>query len=136
MKIKLSDLTATEQVIANLQTAPEKTVKQSYWIDRIVASIESDLSIYRKNILALQKKYAEVDENGELVTKEGEQLNFKEEKDKLGFFKEYAELLEQEADIAFSPISIEIFSDLKLAGSTYGLRFFFKDDSETVAKDV
>lgn len=99
-KIKIKSLMAQGfmPALSNL-SSQDLPMKSSYWIGKSINKINSHIKDYDAARTKSLKKYAELDENGEIITTEGDQVKFKSDDTKAAFTKELEELQDQEVDV-------------------------------------
>lgn len=90
----------------------EFTAKQSFIIGRTLRALSNEAEIFNKTREEMLKKYAEFNENGEMII---ENNNVKIRNDKLENFQhEINELLYSNLEINVKPIPIEWFDNVRL----------------------
>ena len=111
MTVTISDILNANSVLTKILTF-EFSAKQSFMIGRLLRVLSSESEAYEKTRQEMIKKYAEVDENNQIIIfedsvkiREGEMENFQ---------KEITELHSAELNIDAKPIPLDWLEDLPL----------------------
>ena len=111
MTVTISDILNANSVLTKILTF-EFSGKQSFMIGRLLRILSSESEAYEKTRQEMIKKYAEVDENNQIIIfedsvkiREGEMENFQ---------KEIMELHSAELNIDAKPIPLDWLEDLPL----------------------
>lgn len=111
MTVTISDILNANSVLTKILTF-EFSAKQSFMIGRLLRLLGSESEAYEKTRQEMIKKYAEVDENNQIIIfedsvkiREGEMENFQ---------KEITELHSAELNIDAKPIPLDWLEDLPL----------------------
>ena len=111
MNVSVFDIVNANQVFTKILTN-EFTGKQAFMIGRIMRSLNTETEEFKKTRENILRKYAEVDENGEMIVNEGnvkirdgEMENFQEEINGLLYAK---------LDLNITPIPVEWLDNIKL----------------------
>lgn len=90
----------------------EFTGKQSFMISRVLRALNTETESFNKTREEVLKKYAEIDDAGEMIVFEG---NVKIRDGEMeAFQKEINELLYAELDVNVKPIPVDWLDDVKL----------------------
>ena len=107
--IKFSAITAPHfQMAIQKMSQVELPMRTAYWLKRSIDKISKHLEDFEKLRIERLKKFAKLDDKGELVTIDGK-ADFKSLEDNEAFEKEIAELREQEIDVI--KLSAEMITD-------------------------
>ena len=131
MKLRLGETREMIDALRVLMNQP-LPIKVSYWLKRALVDLMKEFAPFEESRVELIKKYAEKDEAGEWVEKEGQYVI----PDREAFDEEYAELAEQEIEIKYEPLGIDRFEDAKISGvDLMKLGRLIKDDEEEPETD-
>lgn len=104
IKVKLIDLLNSASILQRL-TAIDFKAKTSWQIYKLIAAAEKEMNAFQDTRMKVVQKYAEKDENGEMVVKNDE---YKIPDDQMeNFTNEINELLMSEVELNASPIPLE-----------------------------
>lgn len=106
IKLELLELRAIMEGLNTIMT-DHLPIKASYWVSKLAKKIDKEFGHSEEARMLLVKKYGELDENGNLISK-GSQYNIK---DRLAFDKEFNDLMKTEIDLDFNKIPLSLFGD-------------------------
>lgn len=111
MTVTIYDIISANPVFTKILQY-EFTAKQSFIISRLLRALNTETEAFNKVRETVLKKYAETDENGEIVVTEG---NVKIREGEIpSFQEEIIELLYEKIQIDIKPIPIEWLNEVKL----------------------
>lgn len=121
MKIKLSELWNSQNVLKQLNMMNGIPIKTSYWIAKNTKKISKELGTVEEKRKELVSKFGKENENKELSVPQ-ENLE--------AFHKEFQELLDVEIDVDIKPIYIGEFTlETKLSGQDMiAIDYLFTDE--------
>lgn len=111
IKVTMNDVLSIEKVLAKLVNY-SLTGKRAFALARLAREVEKEVATFETIRLDLIKKYANKDENGELII-EGENVHLSEENVAL-CNQELRESLTQEIELNVSPLKYEWFDNIEL----------------------
>lgn len=124
--MKLIDIVNAVEALQNLSAQEGMNAKASYLLLKNIKAVEEEMQTYRSALSKLIHKYADKDENNQLVI-ENDQYHFNKENYPL-FVKELENLGETEVEITIHKLSIEEFADIKISANTLSkLEFLIKE---------
>ena len=95
----------------------ELPVKPAYWLSRFMIKLDTELMAFEKARINLAIKHAKKDKDNKPLfkkDKDGKKINEYDISDMNAFQKEFAQLAEEEFEIDFKPIKLEMLGDIKL----------------------
>lgn len=111
MTVTISDILNANSVLTKILTF-EFSAKQSFMIGRLLRILSSESEAYEKTRQEMIKKYAEVDENNQIIIFE-DTVKIRDEEIE-NFQKEITELHSAELNIDAKPIPLDWLEDLPL----------------------
>jgi len=118
MNFKVGEINSIEEGLNEILNK-ELPAKPAYWLARFLISLNNEFNASEKARLNLISKYAKKDKNGNPLTlmrkdKNGKDSNEYDMADMKAFQKEFMQLNEEEFEIDFKPIKLEMLGDIKL----------------------
>ena len=126
IKVTVNDILNSQEVFSKIAAMPIK-VKTSFAIARIIRNLESELETFDKSRQALIKKYANKDENDELILNEDGTIAITPENAE-EYNHEIQELLNSEITLAADPLDIKEIENIELTPTqVYMIEKFIKE---------
>jgi uncharacterized coiled-coil DUF342 family protein len=130
IKLKISELIYADSTLQALMNAEGKTIKQAYWLNKLLKAFTPEYESYNKAINDLKQECCEIDpETNDFKVEVKDNVPFytyKSDKLKEKFTKETQELWDSEIEVNFDPIDVSIFEGLKYSGPIGYLDKFLK----------
>lgn len=111
IKVTMNDVLGIEKVLAKLVNC-SLTGKRAFALARLAREVEKEVATFETIRLDLIRKYADKDENGEVIVN-GENVHLSEENVRL-CNQELKESLAQEIELNVTPLKYEWFDNIEL----------------------
>ena len=108
--VKIADLLNSTEVLQKLSKTQLKA-KTAWQVSRVLKLAEEEIQTFNDTRMEVLKKYAEKDENGELITDENNNCKIIQS-EITKFNNELTELLENEIELNVNKINIEDLNDI------------------------
>jgi len=118
MKIQLGQIGSIIAALNNVGNL-DLPVKISYWFARTAKELQREAEPFEEQRLALLKKYAKLNEEGNLAFVENKatkqrEAEFASPENREAFEEKFEELVQEEVEIKMDPLSIETLGDIDI----------------------
>lgn len=128
MKLRSGELIMLMNGLSNVQTAISPKV--NYNVSRNKKILIDEIKEYQDEITKLQKEYCELDENGELMVQDGNQVKFKSPEDNKTLNKAVAEINNTECELPIRTIKLSDIAVSISQAEMDALEFMIEEESD------